>query len=99
MFNPADILFALVHYRLRWIIPTVLVAAVALAYAVVKPNSWEATQSIVLRDEAVSSLGRPGQFSRVEDMKHAQETVLQLTRSREVIEAALRELGAPESRW
>ncbi|MEW4565031.1 hypothetical protein AB1K70_21075 [Bremerella sp. JC770] len=99
MFNPADILFALVHYRLRWIVPTVLVAGVALAYAVVKPSSWEATQSIVLRDEAVSSLGRPGQFSRVEDMKHAQETVLQLTRSREVITVALAELGPPADRW
>ncbi|MBA2113087.1 GumC family protein [Bremerella alba] len=99
MFNPADILFALVQYRLRWIIPTILVAAAALAYAVVKPNSWEATQSIVLRDEAVSSLGRPGQFTGVEDMKHAQETVLQLTRSREVIQVALQELGAPANRW
>lgn len=99
MFNPADILFALVHYRLRWIIPAILVATAALAYAVVKPNAWEATQSIVLRDEAVSSLGRPGQFSRIEDMKHAQETVLQLTRSREVIQAALTELGPPAGRW
>jgi len=99
MINPADTLFALIHYRLRWIIPTVLVATAALAYAVIKPSAWEATQSIVLRDEAVSSLGRPGQFSRVEDMKHAQETVLQLTRSRDVIEAALQKLGPPESRW
>ncbi len=99
MFNTADILFALVHYRMRWITPTILIATAALAYAIVKPNAWEATQSIVLRDEAVSSLGRPGQFSRVEDMKHAQETILQLTRSREVIQAALTELGPPTGRW
>ncbi|MEW4455557.1 hypothetical protein AB1L30_23000 [Bremerella sp. JC817] len=99
MWNPADILYALLHYRFRWIVPMVIVAAGALIYAAIKPNSWDATQAIVLRDEAVSSLGRPGEFNRIEDMKHAQETVLQLTRSREVIEAALIQLGPPADRW
>ncbi len=99
MWNLADITFALIHYRLRWMIPTAIVALAALGYAVTKPNAWEATQAIVLRDEAVSSLGKPGAFSGVEEMKHAQETVLQLTRSKEVIGAALAELGPPSSRW
>ncbi|PQO27232.1 hypothetical protein [Blastopirellula marina] len=99
MWNLADITFALIHYRLRWMIPTVIVAAAALGYAVVKPNTWEATQGIVLRDEAVSRLGKPGAFSGEEEMKHAQETVLQLTRSKEVIAAALAKLGPPAGRW
>ncbi|PQO45552.1 Wzz/FepE/Etk N-terminal domain-containing protein [Blastopirellula marina] len=99
MWNLADITFALIHYRLRWMIPTLAVALIALIYAAMKPSEWEATQAVVLRDEAVSTLGKPGEFIRVEDMKHAQETVLQVARSREVIEAALAQLGPPSNRW
>lgn len=95
----ADVLFALVHYRLRWILPAAAIAFAALIYATLKPSSWEATQAIVLRDEAVSSLGRPGQFSGVEEMKHAQETVLQLARSREVVQSALESLVPPKNSW
>ncbi|WP_158545299.1 hypothetical protein [Bremerella cremea] len=99
MWNLADITFALIHYRLRWMIPTVVVALVALGYAIMMPTAWEATQAIVLRDEAVSSLGKPGAFSGTAEMKHAQETVMQIARSKEVIGAALVKLGAPEDRW
>ncbi|MBI1247751.1 hypothetical protein GC197_07855 [bacterium] len=99
MRNPADILLALVYYRLRWIVPMLIVTAGAIGYAMVKPDLWSATQGIVLRDETVSSLGQPGKFSRIEDMKNAQETILQVTRSREVIESALKELGPPSNRW
>lgn len=99
MWNLADVTFALIHYPLRWLIPTVVIAIATLGYAVMKPSSWEATQAIVLRDEAVSSLGRPGAFSGVEEMKHAQETVLQLTRSKEVVGAALAKLGPPVNHW
>ena len=99
MWNLADITFALIHYPLRWMIPAVVVALAAIGYAIMMPSAWEATQAIVLRDEAVSSLGKPGAFSGTAEMKHAQETVMQIAHSKEVIGTALVKLGAPAERW
>jgi len=97
--NPADFAMALIHYRWRWILPMLLVTAAALTYAVCKPSMWEANQALVLRDEAISSLGNSGEFEQLEDMKHAQETVMQLARSRDAVTAALQELGPPAGLW
>jgi len=99
MLRPAEIAFALIHYRWRWLIPTLLLSVVGLGAAILKEDSWEATQRIVLRDEALPVEQRPGEFVQRDDMKLAQETVLQLTRSREVIAAALEDLGPPSNRW
>jgi hypothetical protein len=60
--------------------------------------TWEARQSLSLREEAASGLshaGRPGRFDGLDSMKIAQETVLELAQSRSVVAAALAEVGPP----
>jgi hypothetical protein len=71
----------------------------ALVYALFfHRGEWEARQSFLVRDEAASSLMRdvrPGRFDGVDSMKTAQETVMELARSRSVVAAALAEVGPP----
>jgi succinoglycan biosynthesis transport protein ExoP len=47
----------------------------------------------MVRDETMGTAARPGKFSQPEDMKTTQETILELARSRVVLEAALTEVG------
>jgi len=83
-------------HRKRWMLPTAVIALLAVGFALRMQPSWQATQALSLRDEAVGGLSRPGRFSHSDEMKTAQETVLELARSRVVVEAALRRVGPPE---
>lgn len=85
----------LVTYRRRWLTPTVAVAGLTLAYAALRPNTWEAAQSIIVRNEAAGNLTEPGKFRHAEEMKTTQETILELAGSREVLRQALVEVGPP----
>ena len=67
----------------------------AALYAFLKPATWEATQALLVRDEAAGKADRPGRFSAVEEMKTAQETVLELIKSRTVLAGALNQVGPP----
>jgi succinoglycan biosynthesis transport protein ExoP len=91
-----DLSRILLKYRLRWIVPTVVIATTVLLYAVfLHRPKWEATQALAVRDEAVGSPVRLGRFLDGEDRKMLQETVLQLASSHAVVEAALKETGPP----
>ena len=83
------------HY---WLVPTILITTLALAYALVHKKEWEATQALVVRDEAAGAMKRPGQFETADSMKTAQETALELARSRHVVAAALVRVGRPAGR-
>lgn len=91
--DPRHLVAVLARYRWRWIAPLAVVAAGALGYALLKPATWEARQALLVRDEAVGSFERPGRFTSTEDMKTAQETVLEMAKSRGVVAAALAEVG------
>ncbi len=95
----ADLARVVWKYRLRWSVPIVLATVAALAYAVwfYRPD-WEATQALLVRDEAVGSPVRPGRFLDQQDRATLQETVLQLAASYAVVEEALDEIGPPEQR-
>src|SRR6185437_15562381 len=73
----------------------VIFGALAVAYAALRPVSWEATQALLVRDEAVGNTIRPGRFTHLDDMKTAQETVLELIKSRSVLAGALASVGPP----
>jgi polysaccharide biosynthesis transport protein len=86
----------LVRWRL-WLIPTVIVSLAAVFFALVRTNTWEASQALIIRSEAVNNDRGPGKFTQPEEMKTIQETILELARSRGVIEAALKQVGPPVS--
>jgi uncharacterized protein involved in exopolysaccharide biosynthesis len=93
--SPHDVLHAIGAHPLRWMLPLVVCTTLGVLYAYLKPATWEATQALLVRDEAVSKAGRPGRFSAVEEMKTAQETVLELIKSRTVLAGALTQVGPP----
>ncbi len=88
-------LHAVVAHPLRWMLPIVVFTTLGALYAFFKPATWEATQALLVRDEAVGKSTRPGRFSAVEEMKTAQETVLELIKSRSVLAGALTQVGPP----
>ena len=94
--NVSQIAKTLLKYRFRWIIPTVVIAVAALGYACIKKADYQASQALSVREEAVGSLYRQGRFDDVDAMKTAQETVLELAKSRAVVRAAMLQLGRPQ---
>jgi uncharacterized protein involved in exopolysaccharide biosynthesis len=74
---------------------TVVVAVVAVLFALFRPATWEATQALIVRNEAALHDTNPGKFRQPEEMKTVQETILELVKSRGVIAAALQEVGPP----
>jgi len=80
------------HHRL-WGITALLITGAAIGYAVFKSPKWKATQSVIVRDEAGSHTDRQGQFESPDDMKTAQETILEVARNQSVAQAALLEAG------
>ncbi|HEX7375909.1 MAG TPA: hypothetical protein VF278_02300 [Pirellulales bacterium] len=90
-----QVLQILLQYRGRWLLPTALVSGLALLYATVRPDTWEASQSLVVRNEAAGNIGEPGKFRHADEMKTAQETILELAKSPAVLRQALVEVGPP----
>ncbi len=88
-------LAAMRKYPLRWIVPALLIGAGVAAYTLFSTKTWEATQAIVVREEAIGNLTADGEFKDVESMRSAQETVAAVLMSDAVISPALEETGPP----
>ncbi len=80
------------HYML-WLAPVLICTTIAAAYAMMKKPTYQASQSMHVRDEAIGTIARPGQFSDTDARKTAQETVLEVARSHQVVAAALKTVG------
>ncbi|MCR9115580.1 MAG: hypothetical protein NXI22_01365 [bacterium] len=91
-FHPRDFLNALKKHWLMLVVPMLLCGAVAFAYSLIKSEKWQATQSLIVRDEALGE-SQQGRFDSVESMKTAQETIQEASRHPEVARAALRVVG------
>ncbi len=96
--NPSQLLAWLSRYRWRWIVPTVAFATAAIAFALLKPPEWEASQALTIRNEAANNEDGPGKFGHSEERRTAQETVLELAKSRIVLATALETVGPPATR-
>lgn len=92
---PGQFIAWLSAYRWRWIVPTLLVMTGATTYALLKPSEWDASQALTIRNEAANNEDGPGKFGHSEERRTAQETVLELAKSRAVLAAALEKVGAP----
>jgi len=70
----------------------------ALGYAVLRSDTWKATQTLLVRDEAIGTHNRAGSFESHDSQKAAQELVLERARSRAVVLAAMKSVGPPTVR-
>ena len=93
--DPVQLISWLTTYRWRWIVPTLMVTSVATAFALLKPSEWDASQALTIRNEAANNDDGPGKFGHSEERRTAQETVLELAKSRVVLATALEKVGAP----
>ncbi len=94
-----QLLRVVVEYRWRLLGPVVLFGLASAVYALVRPPVWEASQAMVLRNEAATPQPEPvGKFAQPEEMKTVQETLLELARSHKVLAATLAEVGPPVNR-
>ena len=82
--SPQEVVHLLAVYRSRWLVPAVLVAIVAAVYALTLRPTWQASQALILRNEAASGDSTLGKFNRTDEMKTVQETILELVKSRAV---------------
>ena len=93
--SPAQLVsFALTHPK-RWLLPAVAIAVLAGSYALLRPLTWEASQALIIRNEAANNQQRVGKFSHSGEMKTVEETLFELVKSRGVLAGALEEVGPP----
>ncbi len=93
--SPVELLHVCRRYWRRWVIPAVTVAVLAAVYATLRSDTWEASQTLFVRNEAVSSDDSPGKFRHDDEMKITQETIMQVVLSRAVLHGALEKVGPP----
>ena len=96
--DPVQLLSWLTTYRWRWIVPALMIAGAATTFALLKPSEWDASQALTIRNEAANNDDGPGKFGHSEERRTAQETVLELAKSRVVLATALEKVGAPARR-
>jgi polysaccharide biosynthesis transport protein len=96
--TPAQAIRIILAHPWRLFLPAVLLAAVSLVYALVRDPSWEASQTVIVRNEAVNNHHGLGQFGHSDQMRAVQETMLEVAMSRRVLAAALAEVGPPPNR-
>ena len=83
----------LVLFAPLWIGTTLLFGLTGAAYSLVSSDMWSARQPLLVRDEATASADRLGRFASQTELKAAQETILEMVQTPEVVAAALREVG------
>ncbi len=93
--SPRDVLRILATHKRHWLIPALIVTVLAAAYAMVRKPTWEASQALIVRNEAANNETGPGKFAGAGEMKTVQETILELVKSRGVVAASLAEVGPP----
>ncbi|WP_417738619.1 hypothetical protein [Rosistilla oblonga] len=79
-------------YLPLWAGATILFAGLGYAYTRVRVDTYSASQSLVIRNEAHGEQDLLGRFASQTDLKAAQETVLELSNNRNVLMAALTRL-------
>jgi uncharacterized protein involved in exopolysaccharide biosynthesis len=91
----ADIARLFVRYPMRWLVPAAAVAIGIGGYAFLKPATWQATQTLVVRGEATGNVDGPGRFRHLTEMKTLEETLVEVAKSRAALTAVLEKVGPP----
>jgi polysaccharide biosynthesis transport protein len=96
--NPAvkSILRGILVWAPLWILTTIIFGALGVGYAFfLKTDTYIASQALLVRDEANGAVMRLGRFQSQTEMKAAQETILEMAKSHQVVREALVAVGEP----
>lgn len=94
--NPAvkSILRGILVWSPLWILTTIIFGTVGVGYAFfLKTDTYIASQALLVRDEANGAVMRLGRFQSQTEMKAAQETILEMAKSHQVVREALLAVG------
>ena len=81
-----------------WIGTTVVFGCIGVGYVLfVKQDTFLASQALLVRDEATGAVMRLGRFQSQAEMKASQETILEMSKSQQVVRDALIAVGKPTS--
>ena len=102
--NPAirSLLRGVLVWAPLWISTTILFGGLGVAYVLfLKEDTYLASQALLVRDEATGAVMRLGRFQSQAEMKAAQETILEMAKSQQVVRDALLAVGPPKglSAW
>ncbi len=84
-----------IKHPAKWLWPTFLLGGLSFGYALIYQPDWQASQALTVREEATESSQWSGHFNEAEELKHAQETILELAKSPSVLTVALTAVGPP----
>lgn len=96
--SAADLGRLFVRHPARWLLPAVVCGAIALAYALLKDDEWMAAMGLIVRNEAAGNVDGPGKFRHSDELKHLQETLLEIVKNRDVLTHTLLAVGPPADR-
>lgn len=88
----------LVLFAPLWAGAAVIFGLIGAVYSLASADVYSASQPLVVRDEATSAADRLGRFASQTELKAAQETILEIAQNREVVSAALRQIGPPNGK-
>ncbi len=88
----------LVLFAPLWIGAVLVFGLIGISYSFLTSDVYSARQPLVVRDEATRAVDRLGRFASQTELNAAQETILEMAQNREVVAAALREIGPPDGR-
>lgn len=93
-----NILRGILVWAPLWIGTTALFGTLGILYILLfKQDQFLASQAILVRDEANGAVMRLGRFQSQAEMKAAQETILEMAKSHQVVREALEKIG-PEAK-
>ena len=72
VFKPKEVSRILTVHAKRWIVPAVVISALAAAYAAIHLPTWEASQALIVRNEVTKGREELGRFSNTDEMKTVQ---------------------------
>lgn len=96
--TPRDVVELLKNHPRRWVAPMIACTVLAGVFGLLRTRSWEASQALIIREEVSAHQDRLGSFVDLIEMKTTQETILELARSKNVLRAALEQVGPPADR-
>ncbi|MEO1524970.1 MAG: hypothetical protein AAFX06_06015 [Planctomycetota bacterium] len=88
----------LVLFAPLWVGTSLLFGLFGITYGLLSADIYSSQQALVVRDEATRAVDRLGRFASQTELKAAQETILEMCQNREVVGAALRQIGPPNGR-
>ncbi len=88
----------LVLFAPLWVGAMLFFGVAGIVYALFSSSIWSAHQPLVVRDTAAGAVERLGRFGSTTELKAAQETILEMAQTPEVVAAALRQIGPPSGK-